>query len=39
VIITENLLAWAKNSDLITEEEIQRQLARDSMESTVGLTA
>lgn len=38
VIHPDNLYAWAKNSDLITEEEITKQLARASAETNVGLT-
>ena len=32
-----NIYAWAKNSDLITEDEIQKQLAVDSVETSLGL--
>lgn len=38
VVLTENLLAWAKNSDLVAPEEIMRQLSTDSTETSVGLT-
>ena len=37
VINTENLLAWAKNSDFIAPEEILKQLSVDSVKTSVGL--
>lgn len=37
-IVLENIYAWAKNSDLITEEELTRQLRIDSKLTSVGLT-
>jgi len=38
VIVPDNIYAWAKNSDLITEEEIAKQLSTDSIETNIGLT-
>lgn len=38
VVIDEYLYTWAKNTDLISEEEITKQLAIDSAETSVGLT-
>ena len=38
VVINDYLYTWAKNTDLITEEEITKQLGIDSQETTVGLT-
>jgi len=37
VIVNDNLMAWAKNSDFITPEEIVRQLAIDSAQTSLGL--
>lgn len=37
VINEENLFAWAKNSDFITEEKIREELLMDSRQTSVGL--